>query len=173
MAWTYDSQRVQAAPVYKVWTAPDPVVADSTKVRDLHIEELRTSVNTELVYRTASAKTWTDPVLFNGADLTPTKVRTYHINELRQACETAQLTDCSTDTVTIIPPKWNNNPGEGPTQNLRVEDSVTKIRATHVNELRDYVNLLESACLCNCDNYCPCNCNDCGCNHCGSHCSPH
>ena len=144
------------------WT-DDPVVADTTKIRKVHIEELRVAVSAEITRRSGTPDSFTDPVLQDGTEANPTKCREVHITELRESCREASVLPCLTNTI-APPSSWSDDP---------IEFDITKIRATHIEELRDYTDQLSGACLCNCDSHCSCNCNDCGCNHCGSHCSPH
>ena len=132
------------------------VVFDVTKVREIHVSELRTAINTEIQRRGGPPKIWTNSPITAGV----TRVRDVHINELREASDYAASIDCATDTTPIK--VWSDNP---------IVHDMHKIRATHINELREYVNIMESACLSHCPHcsYSPC----CNCDHCSSHCSPH
>ena len=140
----------------------NPVVADVHEVRALHIAELRNAINTEISRRSGIQRVWTDTSLSTIPNVTPTKIREVHVRELRAASDYAKALDCSTDSSSIS--VWTNNP---------IVANVTPPRAIHINELRAYINSLESQCVCNCDGHCACNGQCCNCDHCGSHCSPH
>ena len=160
MAWTYDSDRGQAAPSITTWT--DTITPSVTKDREVHVTELRTALSKEVTDRSLSAPTWEDDPLVAST----TKIRAVHINNLRIYSESAFAAPCSTDAAAH--PSWTD---EEPIQAMgnRVEASQTKIRDDHMNELRSYVNTLQEQCLCDCHSYC-CNCHGhCGCN-CNSHC---
>jgi hypothetical protein len=134
------------------------VQADVTKIREIHVFELRASINAESVRRSGAAQTWSETI-------TPdvTKVRAVHINELRTATEYVNsLPSCTTHSpISLV---WSDNPAV---------PNTLKIRATHINELRVYMNMLEGGCLCDCNGHCGCNGLCCNCDHCNSHCSPH
>ena len=135
------------------------VVADVTKVRAIHVNELRVAINAEISSRGGSPHSWSNNPI---TTIPEQRVRAVHITELRAASDYAKSVDCATDSTPIM--TWTDNP---------LVVGTTKIRATHINELRGYINQLEGACRCNCNGHCGCNGLCCNCDHCGSHCSPH
>lgn len=156
-----DTRRTQTpAPPGGGWTAGAAV---DSPMRDDHVNELRTAIDTELQQRLGDTYSFTDPTI------TPdvTKVKASHINELRAACEDAeQLAGCATDTASV--PTWEDEGGTA--EGNRVEANVTQIRDNHVLELRTYMESLSSQCLCDCHSHC-CDCDGhCSCN-CNGHCN--
>jgi hypothetical protein len=144
-----------------VWT-DSPIVAGTTEIRAVHINELRTAINNEISRRAGGIKSWTDPTLVVPPGANPNIVRESHVRELRAAANYAETIDCVTDLAPVQ--TWTDDP---------IVPDVTPIRATHINELRTYFNQLETQCTCNCDSHCACNSQCCNCDHCGSNCSPH
>lgn len=142
------------------WT-DNPLVAGTTKIRKIHIEELRTAINSEIGRRGGTARSFSNPVLHDGSQPNPTKCRAAHVQELRDACDYAADLPCTTDT--IVPGTWTDTLNAG----------TTKIRAIHVQELRTYINNMESGCMCDCDGHCACHGKCCECDHCSSHCYWH
>jgi hypothetical protein len=137
------------------------VSADITKVRAIHVNELRTAINAEIVSRGGVQQVWTNDPITSPPGVAQ-KVRTVHVAELRSASNYAKTLYCVTDATPVT--TWADDP---------LIAGTTKIRAVHINELRAYINLLEGACKCNCNGHCGCNGLCCNCDHCGSHCAPH
>ena len=99
----------------------DPLTAQTTLVRAVHILELRAALDSVRVAHGLPAFGWTDPTLTPGS--TPVKV--VHLTELRAALSQAYQAPGPTYT--------------DPT----VEARVTVIKAIHLKELRDAVRALE------------------------------
>ena len=83
------------------WT-DDPLFANQTPIRKIHIEELRNATNNERISHGLGTYTWTDDPLF--ANQTP--IRKIHIEELRNAidelsCSTYYFTDYSNYNRTV------------------------------------------------------------------------
>lgn len=155
---------VQCGANVTVFTDPT-LTAGSIKVRNDHIEELRTQVAAELSRRGLSAApAWTDPTLTAGA----IKIRNDHITELRTQIEAihngrGESNYCPQDAVSI---SWTDTPTAG----------SVKTRNDHVTELRTILNALKSGCICETE-YCA-YCADCGyyfnyCSHNGVACADH
>jgi hypothetical protein len=100
------------------WT-DDPLTGHITRIRTLHVSELREEVNYARALRGLPAVVWTDD------PLTPntTRIRDDHLMELRRAMEEAatNVTDETTAT------NWTDHP---------IIPLVTPIRTNHVMELR-------------------------------------
>ena len=79
------SKGVCAGPVAISWTDPT-ITANSTKIRKVHIDELRTAIGQVYVACGQVAPTWTDPTITANS----TKIRKVHIDELRSAVSNAQ-----------------------------------------------------------------------------------
>ena len=123
------------------------VVADTTQVKAVHVNELRTMINLERASRQSTpAWTWTSgTVTANVAKITKA-----HMDELRAAELSTLANGCSTDTTPA--PTWTD-----PT----IVVNSTLVKAAHINDLRIFLTALGNVtCLCNC-NY---SCSDCGCN---------
>jgi hypothetical protein len=106
------------------WT-DDPLVAGTTKIRKVHIDEMRDAVGTEIIRRGGTAWTWTtDPTIVANY----TKPRVGHITEIRSACEYCQ------SLISGMPsPSWTDT----------ITANTTKIRSVHVTEIRTYINAME------------------------------
>ena len=148
-----DNRRTEKpAPPVGGWTAD---AAAETKVRSVHVNELRTAIGSELSQRLSGYSfTYNSVSQFSN-------IRATHVNELREACEVANAsTWCVTDATPD--PTWSDG--------TRVTAGSTKVRIGHITELRNYMATLSSQCLCNCNGYC-CNCDGyCSCN-CNGHCN--
>ncbi len=98
----------------------DPLVAQTTSIKVVHILELRTAIDAVRVARGLAPFAWTDPTL------TPliTPVKVVHLTELRRALNRAYLAAART------PPTYSD-----PTIAAR----LTIIRAIHLDELRSAV----------------------------------
>jgi hypothetical protein len=95
----------------------DPVVAQSTPARAVHITELRSAINTVRAARGLGAFAWTDPTLTAGS----TVVRAVHLAELRTALNQAYQAAGRTAPTYTDP---------------SLVAGGTVIKAIHVNELR-------------------------------------
>ncbi len=129
------------------WT--DDPVSTATKVKVVHHNELRSSIDAELTRWSAS---WpTDP----GAVTTSTKIQNEHVKNLRDGIDTCQ--------------SWS-----WPSQldDAELEDRDV-IKASQYNSLRDQVNTIELTCACDCAYACTCDCNycTCDCNYCTCNCN--
>jgi len=145
-----------------VWT-DDPLYdgtePNPTKIRAVHVAELRTNINQELVKRSIPLRTWDGSITHD-----VTKVRKVHVDELRTAIEDA-------NSVTPIYCR-SNTPFDINWTDPTIEYDVTKIRKVHIEELRQYTDSLSNNCYCDCNGPCNCNCNaPCSyCAHCGQGC---
>jgi hypothetical protein len=95
----------------------DPLVAQSTRNRAVHVMELRTAIDSVRVARGLASFAWTDPTLTLGS----TPVRVVHLAELRAALNQAyQAAGRALPTYT----------------DATIVAGLTSIKATHLNELR-------------------------------------
>ena len=125
------------------WTDDGPhsssarVLAGVTKIKKIHIDEMRGSWNDYTGIRGVIRKRggvdysvspgWTDQTITSNT----TKIKAAHINDLRQACEYAK------GLITGAPnPIWTDSP--------RVVADTIKVKAAHINEIRAYINTLET-----------------------------
>ena len=143
-----------------------PVVANTTAIRKVHIDELRASISTELARRGLDAVSFTDLTITANA----TRIRAVHINQLQAALRTIQTGDCAADTYycpgdTVGALSFTHDPV--------VADS-TKVTDVDVNELMLDMSSLAVSCVCESEQceYCA----DCGyrkkdCNHNGVACN--
>lgn len=128
------------------WTN-DPLVAGSTQVRKIHVDELRTAINWDITVRGGSSIVFTDTITAGA-----TKIRATHLNELRAGVTAlvARLSPCGTNAASATftaPDPMISNPG-GP--------ATDKIRAVHIQELRYIISAAEAACYCDCVGHCSC-----------------
>jgi hypothetical protein len=101
----------------------DPVVAQITVVKAIHVFELRAAINTVRASRGLAPFAWTDAIIAPGV----TAVRAVHLTELRTALNQAyQAAGRAVPTYT--------DPAVG--------SGITAIRASHLNELRAAVRAL-------------------------------
>ncbi|HEU4889759.1 MAG TPA: carboxypeptidase regulatory-like domain-containing protein [Thermoanaerobaculia bacterium] len=105
-------------PATTVVFTDNPLVFHTTKIKTVHISQLRTAVNLARAAIGLAAATFTDPTL-----LTTTKVKAVHINELR----TALAPVLSAISVT---PSYTD-----PT----ITGGTTKIKTAHVSDLRNLI----------------------------------
>jgi hypothetical protein len=132
-------------PYRSTWTN-DPIVPGDqpgpTRVRRIHVDELRTALEWDITARGGARPTWTD-TLTAGA----TKIRAVHLNELRNGVSAlvARLSPCGTNTA--VASFTAPNP---------MVDTVNKIRAVHIQELRYIISTAEAACYCDCVGHCSC-----------------
>jgi len=132
------------------WT-DDPLrdgsMPNPTRVRKIHVTELRTAINNDIARRGGVPGTWTDPTITAGS----TKIRSPHLNDLRTASTNLYnilISPCASNTVG--PPSYTvPNPMTDTTD-------ASKIRAVHIQELRYLINEIEAQCLCDCDGHCNC-----------------
>lgn len=99
--------------------ADDPLVAGTTLVQSVHINNLRTAVNAVRTLASLGAGSYTDPTLTVGVTL----VKAAHINDLRTAINTAR-SNLSLSALSY---------GE------TVTATTTVVKASHVTELRNGV----------------------------------
>jgi len=142
---------VQCASNVTVFTDPTLTV-NASKMRKVHLDELRNSVNNELTRRGLGIITWTDSTITANS----TKIRAIHISQLQDAIHKIQDGDCSADSL-YCPQDAVGNPSftdDPPTANS------TKIKATHISQMRTTVNSLKVSCICEAEQcqYCA----DCG-----------
>jgi len=101
----------------------DPVAAQITVVKAIHVFELRAAINTVRASRGLAPFAWTDAIIAPGV----TSVRAVHLTELRTALNQAyQAAGRAVPTYT--------DPAVG--------SGITAIRASHLNELRAAVRAL-------------------------------
>ena len=102
----------------------DPLTAQNTVIRTVHIMELRAAIDGVRVARELAAFDWTDPALIPGS----TPVKAIHVAELRTALSHAY------EAAGLTPPRYSDpTPIAG----------LTVIKATDLNELRTFVRALE------------------------------
>ena len=119
------------------------VEANVTATKALHINELKAAVDVERARRSTAAYPWSGFPAVAGA--VSGLLKTY-IEQLRLSMVG---TWCPTDYTPA--PSWTDT-------SLIVD--ATPDKTAHINELRIYLNTLESvSCLCNCNGHCSCNCN--------------
>ena len=130
------------------WT-DEPLQKHETRIKALHINELRNAINRERQRRGLSSWNWSESVSSG------TIIKTIHVKEIYKATK-------DTDTHHIL--TWTIDYDHFTTD--------TKILADHIEELRKNINQLEVECICDC-NYCTCDCNycTCNCNYCTCNCN--
>lgn len=106
-----------SGPIAISWTDPT-ITANTTKIRKVHIDELRTWIDNRRVDAELPAYSWTDPTIT--ADTT--KIRKIHFDEMRTAISQV-YTACGG-----MAPTWTD-----PT----LTANSTKIRVAHLTELRN------------------------------------
>ena len=147
------------------WT--DPVLTDlSTKVRKVHIDELRSFLNTEFVRRGLTQASFTDPTITNLV----TEIRKVHVDQLR-----TELAACKSG---------RGESGYCPQDSSGCMDFTdptitalsTEVRGVHFREMTQKVQALMTGCICETEQcqYCA----DCGyhyttCSHAGVACDDH
>lgn len=148
------------------WT-DNSLYSDTTNIRKVHIDELRTEINNELSRRGISEASWSNPTITADS----TQIRVVHINELRSAVNKIKTGNCSDayycpqDSSSAL--SW--------TDSTLTADS-TSPRTVHISEIRSYLTELMQTCICEAEQcqYCA----DCGyhyttCTHAGCHCDDH
>ncbi len=116
---------------FGAWT--DPVlVSGSTPIKAVHINELRTQLNTKLAACGLTPPAWTDSPLLS--QVTP--IKKVHLDELRSA---------TTNLVSAYRSRSHSSTITPGTSSLTFTDSTlvantTVIKAAHINELRAYVD---------------------------------
>jgi hypothetical protein len=156
MAKTYGNPHsvppVQCVANIPTWTDSSPT-ANSTKVRKIHIDELRTKVNTELTRRGITNLTFTDPTI----TVDVTAIRKIHLDELRTALSASiKKGDCAADA-SYCP---QDTSGAMTFTDSTITVNTTAIRMAHVTELRTKLQALMTSCICEAEqcSYCA----DCG-----------
>lgn len=141
------------------FTFTDPSLTTVTKPRTVHINELRTAIDTELSRRGLSTTTWTDSTLTANSTL----IRKTHVDELRTALIKVHTGDCS-DAYYCPQDALSCADFTDSTINA----NSTFVRNLHVTQLRTAINTLRTSCICEAEQcqYCA----DCGyyyqyCNH--------
>lgn len=129
------------------WT-DSTITANSTLIKKVHVDELRTSINNERYRRNKEVSndyTFTDSTITANS----TKVRATHFSDLRAAEDSTTGMTCPSDSVGTF--TWTDS---------TITANSTKVRKVHIDELRTNINLLRATCVCNCEfcNYC----SDCG-----------
>ena len=109
-----------AGPFAASWT-DSTITANSTKIRKVHIDELRSAINTRRIDAGLTNYSWTDPTITANS----TKIRKVHIDDLRTAISQVYTT-CGQAA-----PSWTD-----PT----ITANTTKIRKVHIDELRSAVS---------------------------------
>jgi len=146
------------------WT-DDPIVQYVTKIKALHVNELRAAIDAESTRRDFDTWPWTDDPTYIGLDIKKT-----HMDELRDAIENIKIGDCAADgdycpedtSDAIV---WTDDP---------LVQKVTEVKKVHVDEVRGYINSMSVSCICESEQ---CEyCSDCGfrysyCNHNGVACN--
>jgi len=158
----------QCATNLPTWT-DSTITAGSTKIRKVHIDEIRSFINTELTRRGLTNVTYTDPTITAGT----TKRRKVHIDELRAALSlNLKKGNCPSDTL-YCP---QDTSGCMDFTDSTITAGSTKIRKVHVDELRSKLQALMTTCICEAEHckYCA----DCGyfynrCSHAGVACDDH
>lgn len=97
----------------------DPLVPGSTRIKAVHITQLRTAVNAVRALASLGAGSYTDPTLSVGV----TKVKAAHINDLRTALNAAR------SSLALPAVSYAET----------ITATVTKVKASHLNELRNGV----------------------------------
>ena len=100
------------------WT-DDPIEANVTKIRKIHIDELRSEIDRRRVDAGLGGFPWDN----NDLTITPnvTKIQAAHIIDLRTAI--SQVYDACSQTMSS---QWEDS----------ITANVTKIRARHIEQLR-------------------------------------
>jgi hypothetical protein len=152
------------------WT-DNTITANSTKVRQVHLAELRTQIQNEFTRRGLGTITWTDPTLTADSS----KIRKVHIDELRANINLAKRGDCAADTY-YCPQDSNGVATSFTFTDPTITANSTKARAVHITEMRADIAAMKVACVCEAEQ---CQyCSDCGyhyqyCSHAGVACDNH
>lgn len=125
------------------WTN-DPITK-TTFISMVHINELRTALNAELSVRKLSAVSWQNPGSFFSSQ---------QWTQIKSAIDSCRQRDGDPSFAY----RDSYNPGD-------------VITASGMTYLRNFVNILQQVCMCQCNydcacncDYCTCNCNNCSCN---------
>ena len=121
------------------WT-DTTITAAVTKFRKVHVDEIRTRINTELTRRGLTNYTFTDTIVAG-----TTLVRKTHIDQLRTAM-TANIKkgDCAADAYYCPQDTSGCMDFTDPT----IVASVTQRRKTHIDQLRTKIQALMTTCIC-------------------------
>ncbi|MEK7567250.1 MAG: hypothetical protein AAB527_03925 [Patescibacteria group bacterium] len=109
-----------SGPVSISWTDPT-ITANSTKIRKVHIDEMRSWINNRRTDASLGTYSWTDSTIY----VNSTKIRKVHFDEMRTAISQA-YTACGQSM-----PSWTD---------LTLTVNSTKIRKVHVDELRNAIS---------------------------------
>lgn len=133
------------------WT-DSTITADSTKIRKIHLDELRTQITNEFTRRGLTIAAFTNPTITANSS----SIRKTHIDELRARVATCKIGDCSADTY-YCP---QDTSGAISWTDTTLTSNSTKPRKVHVDELRSTISALMTTCICEAEycNYCA----DCG-----------
>jgi len=134
-------------------TFTDPVItANDTKIRAVHITELRTVINDELTRRGFAQQSWTDTTLSPNV----TKIRKVHMEQMRTEVSRCKIGDCSADS-NYCP---EDTTGAVTWSNPDIVENSTQLREVHITAMRTYITDLMASCICESEqcNYCA----DCG-----------
>lgn len=149
------------------WT-DSTITANSTKIRKVHIDELRTYINNELSRRGFSTTNFTDSTITANS----TKIRKEHIDELREALNRIHIGSCVVDTYYCPQDSLSCVDFTDST----ITEDVTLGRRVHITEMRTMIQTLMTSCICEAEQ---CQyCSDCGyyyqtCSHAGVACNNH
>ena len=127
------------------WT--DNPVDTNDEVKSLHFNELRSSIQEELIRRSLEQDTtYDDPGDVDTNDLVYKNNYRYIRNQISKASSYTWFPSTVTDIVL---------------------SAGQPILADSTNDMRDETNILEASCVCDCNYSCTCNCNycTCDCNH--------
>jgi Zn-dependent metalloprotease len=123
LGWAVDNVAIYRCVVGAIFT-DTPLIAGSTPIRLVHINELRTRINAVRVAKGLLAFSFTDPTLVAGSTL----VKAVHIAEMRTALSQAYV-------AAGMPAPTFTDP--------TLTTGTTVIKVVHINELRNAVIALE------------------------------
>jgi hypothetical protein len=110
-----------ASPVYAAFT-DDPLVPTGTRIKAVHVTELRSRINAIRTARGLSSYTWTDSTLTSGS----TRIKAVHVTDLRTALSQAYT------AAGLMAPAYTDN------------SLVSKtVKTVHIMELRAAVRAME------------------------------
>jgi hypothetical protein len=100
---------------------PTTIASDDSTISKRTIDDIRIKINAVREARGLAAANWTNPIIYDWSDETPTLIRTTHLIELRQA-----IVDI-TSALSLAPPVWTDN----------IIDTSINRKGIHWTELRD------------------------------------
>lgn len=123
--WRIEKREIVTTPICTgsvsiAWTDAN-IIAGTTKIRAVHINELRANTNLRRQDAGLTDYTWTDSTLTTGT----TKIKTAHLQEIRNAISEVYTT-CGQTTPTFT--------------DSTLTAGATKIRKTHIDELRSAIS---------------------------------